>query len=88
MNILISNGDGVFYGFKKSELTKSEKNTIESILKRKEKERGSPLKNPLPERKRKEGKPPLPPFNKNTKNLFGEVTQGESKKKVYSSSLC
>tara|TARA_Y100000361_G_scaffold151775_1_gene169833 strand:- start:5327 stop:6007 length:681 start_codon:yes stop_codon:yes gene_type:complete len=81
MIILINTGDGSFRSYKKSELTKLELSTIKGIIKRKEKERSSPLTNPLQERKRKEGEPPLPPLTSDTKNLFGEVTQEEKKKK-------
>ena len=81
MILLINTGDGFFKSFKKSELTKDELRFINNIIKRKEKERGSPLTNPLPERKRKEGEPPLPPLTSDTKNLFGEVSQEENKKK-------
>tara|TARA_R100000734_G_scaffold19153_1_gene18671 strand:+ start:4352 stop:5041 length:690 start_codon:yes stop_codon:yes gene_type:complete len=82
MRFLVSLDDEVFHSLY-LEPTQAEyiKGLLEAQIEKKEKERGSPLKNPPPERKRKKGEPPLPPLDDITKNLFGEEVQEKTKKK-------
>ena len=80
MKILISNDNKTYHLLLKSEIGPQVWDHLKKVVLRKEKERGSPLKNPSPERKSKEGEPPLPPFNDDHLNLNTRESQDKNTK--------
>jgi|TARA_R100000081_G_scaffold63458_1_gene32201 hypothetical protein len=84
MRILVSEDEKTFHSLEITELENSKQ--VENLIKRallKKEKRSTPLDNP-PQEEKKKGEPPLPPLTEPTKNLFGEVEQAKSLKKINS----
>lgn len=81
MKVIASTDGEVFYALEESDLGEVAYGAIIYALERKEKRRTPSPKNPSQEEKRKEEKPPLPPFEGDDTNLFGEQCQTKIAKK-------